>query len=102
MFLPHGTNTARIKKFTVKDHCCASCGSYEMEVKVYRDYYHFLFIPAWAEGDKTAFIRCKVCSEPYRVEQVQNDYAKKTKTAFYLYAWPLIAITIIATIVAAN
>jgi hypothetical protein len=90
MFVIHGNRTARIKKYTDNQHNCKSCKSFDLSVKVYRDYYHVFFLPLYPVGTKTAKIHCNNCGEPFRVEAIQKQYESAARTPFYLYAGPIV------------
>jgi hypothetical protein len=87
MFIIHGKQTARIKKHTDNHQVCQSCKSLDLDVKVYRDYYHLFFIPIFPVGIKSVEIKCKNCGEPMRLETVKKHYEGITKTPFYLFTW---------------
>lgn len=101
MLLIHGRRTLRTKLFKVNDHQCSDCKDFDMNVKVYEEYYHVCYIPFLPLGNKTAKIRCAKCDEPFRVEAVAKKYAKETKSPFYLYAGPLLIVLTILTIFSA-
>lgn len=102
MFLIYGRKTARIKRFTDHQESCKSCKSFDLDVKVYRDYYHLFFIPVFPVGDKSSSIRCNKCTEPFRVEATQKQYARTARTPFYLYALIIIIISIILGVAVMN
>lgn len=98
MWLPkgsYGTSTARIKKYLDHQQPCKSCKTFDMKIKVYQDYYHFLFIPFIAKAGKTASMRCNNCGEPVLTTAILNEYEKKTKTPFYLFSGVILVALII-------
>ncbi len=80
MFIIHGKQTARIKKYTDNHQVCQNCKSLDLEVKVYRDYYQLFFIPIFPVGIKSVVIKCNNCREPMRLEAVKKHYEEVTKT----------------------
>ncbi|MEP7255310.1 MAG: hypothetical protein ABI666_06010 [Ferruginibacter sp.] len=89
MWLPkgsYGTKTGRVKKYSDHHQPCKSCKAFDMEIRVYQDYYHFLFIPFFAKPGKTASMRCNNCGEPVLTRAILQEYETKTKTAFYLFS----------------
>lgn len=102
MFVIYGRRTARIKKYTDNQQACQSCKSFDLAVKVYKDYYHLFFIPVFPVGFKTVKIRCNSCGEPMRLETIQKHYEKITKTPFYLFALPILFAGLIIIAVNAN
>ena len=85
-----GKRTACIKKYIDKEIACPSCNQYQLEVKIYRPYWHLMFIPFAPEGDKTAEIRCKNCGAPYNMYVTEQAYAARARTPLYLYSALLI------------
>jgi zinc-ribbon family len=102
MFLIYGRRTARIKSYTDNQQSCKSCKSFDLDVKVYRDFYHLFFIPFFPAGDKTVKIYCKSCGEPLRSDSIQKQYQDSTKTPFYLYAGVILIAGLILLLVNAN
>lgn len=86
MFLIYGRKTARIKRYTDNKNHCKSCKSFDLNVKVYKEYFHVFFIPFFPTGDKTVKISCNNCEEPFRIDSVQKDYENNTKLPVYLYS----------------
>lgn len=102
MLLLYGRRTARIKKYTDNEQSCKSCGVFDLDIKVYRDYYHLFFIPFFPVGDKTVKIRCNNCGQPIRSETLQNHYENISSTPIYLYALPILFAGLIAILINAN
>lgn len=102
LFKMHGRRTARIKKHTESQDQCKNCKSFDLEIKVYRDYYHFILIPFVPVGDKTAMIYCNQCGEGLRTETIRRHYEKITRTPFWLYSGLILVGLLIVSIVFAN
>jgi zinc-ribbon family len=102
MLVIYGRRKARIKKFTDNQHNCRSCNSFDLNVKVYRDYYHFFFLPFLPIGSKTTKIHCNNCGEPFRVDSIQKQYESAARTPFYLYAGPILFAGLILFVIIAN
>ena len=102
MFVIHGRRTARIKKCTGDQHVCNHCGAFDLDVKVYRDYYHLFFLPLFPVGDKKAKIYCNNCGQGMRLESVQKHYERISRAPFYLYAGPLLFAGLILFIIYAD
>ena len=102
MFLIYGRRTARIKRYTDHQQACQSCKVFDLDVKVYRDYYHLFYIPVLPAGYKTVDIRCKNCGEPMRSEVIKKEYEQITRTPFYLFALPILFATLIPVIIYAD
>lgn len=102
MFVIYGKRTARIKRYTDNHQACQSCKAFDLDVKVYRDYYHLFFIPVIPVGDKKVEIRCKSCGEPTKLEAIKNHYHKISKTPFYLFTLPILFAGLILVLVNTN
>ena len=102
MFIIYGRRTARIKKYTDNQQACQSCGLFDLNVRVYRDYYHLFFIPIFPVGFKTVKMRCNSCGEPLRLEAIQKHYEGITKTPFYLFTLPILFAGLFMTGIFAN
>jgi len=102
MFVIYGRRKIRIKKYIDNRNYCKSCNSFDLNVKVYKEYFHIFFIPFFPTGDKTVKIVCNSCGEPYRVEAIQKEYEKSTRTPFYLYSGLILIGSLIFLLVNAN
>jgi hypothetical protein len=81
----HGKRTMMIKKFNLTEDHCRNCKSFDLDIRVYRDYYHFILLPIIPTGDKNAKIYCNRCGEGLRIEAIRKRYEKAAKTPLYLY-----------------
>lgn len=102
MFLIYGRRQARIKKYADHQQPCKSCKVFDQEVKVYRDYYHFFFIPVIPVGDKVVSIRCKNCGEPMRLDIVKKHYEEISQTPFYLFTGTILLIVLFCVLFYSN
>jgi hypothetical protein len=102
MLIIYGRRTARIKKYRDNGHACNSCGVFDLEVKVYRDYYHIFFVPLLPIGNKSVKIKCNSCGQPMRLDAIQKQYESINKTPFYLYTIPILLGALIVILVAGN
>jgi hypothetical protein len=104
MFLIYGRHTARIKKYTVNDQSCKSCRTFDIEVNVYREFYHLYYIPFCPIGDKTVNARCKNCGEPFRSDSFLTYYKEKSRTPFYYFSLPILfsSLVILLTVLNSN
>lgn len=102
LFKMHGQRTARIKKHTVTQDHCKNCMSFDLDIKVYRDYYHFILLPIVPVGDKTAKIYCNHCGEGLRTETVRRHYENITRPPFWLYSGVILFVLLIVFIVLGN
>ena len=102
MFVIYGRRVTRIKRCTDNRQYCNSCNSFDLDVKVYRGYYHLFFIPVFPVGDKTVKIRCNSCGQPMRSETIQKYYEGISRTPFYLYTLPILFAGLILILINAN
>ncbi|MGN6437602.1 MAG: zinc-ribbon domain-containing protein [Agriterribacter sp.] len=102
MFLIYGKRKARINKYTNNSNYCKACNAFDLNVNVYKEYFHVFFIPIFPIGDKTARIYCNSCGEPYRIESVQREYEESTKIPIYLYSGTIIIAGLIAFLLFVN
>jgi zinc-ribbon family len=102
MFVIYGRRTARIKKYTYNHQACQSCKTFDLDIKVYRDYYHLFFIPVFPVGDKTVKIRCNNCGEPMWLETIQKHHESISRTPFYLFTIPILFAGLAIILVNAN
>jgi len=102
MLLLYGRRTARIKRYTDNQHACKSCNTFDLDVKVYRDYYHLFFIPVIPIGEKKVKIRCKNCTEPFNLAATQKHYEDISRTPFYLYTLTILLVGLISFLVIGN
>jgi len=86
MLFIFGRRFARIGTYIDNDHICYPCKAFEREIKVYRSYFHFCYIPVFPMGDKQFEISCRSCGDETRVESIVRKYEKIAKTPYYLYS----------------
>jgi len=89
MLLFYGRRSARIRRYPDKNHACKECGTFDLDVAIFRDYYQLFFIPVFPFGSPRVKITCCNCGRPYRSDALQNHYENITKTPFFLYSLPL-------------
>ena len=102
MFIILGRRTLRIKKFTDHRNYCKSCNSFDLNVKVYKEYFHIFFIPVFPTEDKSVKIVCNNCGDPYLVDTLQKDYERSTKNPIYLYSGLILLVFLVVLIVNEN
>jgi hypothetical protein len=102
MLLIYGNRTGRIKKYTDNGQYCPNCKSFDLDIKVFRRYFHFFFIPFFPTSAKTSAIKCNSCGRPVRSDSIQTEYEKRTRTPFYLYSGSILFGSLVLLIVIAN
>lgn len=102
MFLIYGRKVTRIKKYTDNQNHCKACKSFDLNVEVYKEYFHIFFIPFVPTGDKAVKISCNNCGEPFRVDSVQKDYENNTRLPVYLYSGLIMVVALILLLVNEN
>jgi hypothetical protein len=102
MILIYGRRTARIKKYTENHQACKSCKTFDLNVKVYRDYYHIFFIPIFPAGLKSVKIICNNCKEPNGLQSLHRHYENISRTPIYLYTLPIVFVCLFVFLINAN
>lgn len=97
-----GRRTARIKTFNENHQSCPNCKALDLEVYVFRQYFHIFLIPVFPTGVKSSRIRCNECGEYVRIDSVGWQYEKKSKTPFYFYSLTIILSAFILLLVFMN
>ena len=102
MLIFYGRKSGKIRKVKDYNHGCESCISTDVEVKVYRDYYHVFFVPLFPVGEKTAKITCKTCGQTLRIDKARKYYEDTSRTPLYFYVLPFLFVALIPLLVFAN
>lgn len=102
MFIIYGKKTGRIKKYTDHGHACPNCKAFDLSIKVFREYYHLYYIPAFPAGIKSAAVSCNNCGATIRNEAVSQQYENTARTPFYFFIWPILVIIFIAFMIKSN
>lgn len=102
MFIIRGKRKLRIKKYTDHHNTCNECKAFDLEVKVYKEYFQFFFIPFVPAGIKTSSVTCKNCGTPTRFDSLQKHYEDITKLPIYLYSGLIIILTGVVFMVIVN
>lgn len=90
MFIIYGRKSARIKSDTYHQYACGNCKDFDLDVHVYRPYFHVFFLPLFPAGPKEVKMRCNNCGEAKWVASIQRQYEKTSRTPFYLYGGVLL------------
>ena len=93
MLVIFGKRKLRIKRYTDNQNACNECNSFDLDIKVFKEYFHVFFIPFFPNGIKSSSIRCKSCHKSMRFDSLQKHYERLTKVPVYLYSG-LIAVAI--------
>jgi len=102
MFLIYGRRTANIRNYTSHNYPCQNCKDFDLEIKVYREYFHVFFIPIFPTSFKDVKIRCNNCGQLKWIDSLQKQYKESIKAPFYLYAGLIIIAGLILWISVAN
>lgn len=57
MFLIYGKRKLRIKKYTDHRNACNVCKSFDLEIKIFKEYFHIFFVPFFPTGTKSSSVR---------------------------------------------
>lgn len=102
MFIIYGRRTARIKKYKNDTQPCPSCNFFGVNIKVYRDFYHFFFLPIIPVGINTAKIYCNNCKRQIRSNTIETEYEAKARAPIYLYTGVLLVLSFISSAIYNN
>ncbi|SHK77888.1 hypothetical protein SAMN05444266_101111 [Chitinophaga jiangningensis] len=83
-----GKRIALIKHVHVADTVCPECRASQLQVRVMRDYHHFLSVPLYPTGKKMVTIYCTACDSGQRVPALREKFLQ-TGTPILLYAGAL-------------
>jgi hypothetical protein len=86
MLFIFGKRFARIGKYFDSGHICYPCKAFAREIRIYRAYFHFCFIPVFPIGGKHVEMRCQNCGDETKLESIVTQYGDRAKTPFYLYS----------------
>jgi len=102
MFFIYGKRKVKIK-FNVDEHQhCGTCGSFGVDVVVFRAYFHIFFIPIFPNGLKEVYSRCSHCGERVWVREKVKLYEKDARTPIYFYTGLILIGVLIAWLVIDN
>lgn len=90
MLVIYGQRNVRIKTFTENHQSCPLCKVPDLEVFVFRQYFHVFLIPVFPVGVKSSRIKCNECGEYIRIDSVGWQYEKMSKTPLYFYSLTII------------
>jgi hypothetical protein len=102
MILLYGKRSIRIKKYTDNTHACPSCRAFDLDVSVYKSYYHLFFIPFFPSWEKYASITCNACEYHFSDQAIEKEYEDKSKSPVYLYTGPILIALLILFMINAN
>jgi hypothetical protein len=91
-----GIRFARIGRFIDKDHICYPCKASDREIRVYRRYFHFCYIPVFPLGRNQVDMHCRNCGDETRLEKIVKQYDAHNRTPFYLYSAIILFVLITA------
>ncbi len=102
MFLIYGRRKLRVKKYIDNSQACTSCKAFDLNVKVYREYFHVFFIPFFPTGIKASSIQCNNCGNTIRIDSLQKRYEDSSKKPVYLYSGLILIAAAIFLLINAN
>lgn len=102
MFLIYGKRKLRIKTYTDHQNACNDCKFFDLEIKIFKEYFHLFFVPFFPTGAKSSSVRCRSCGTPTRIDSLQKQYEDSTRVPFYLYSGLIVIFVGIALLVNAN
>jgi len=102
MFINFGRRKLRIKKYSDNHTACLECKSFGLNITIFKEYFHILFIPFFPSGIKTSTVYCPNCCRTIRYDSLQQTYEKATKNPVYLYSGLLLIGSLLVTLIYVN
>lgn len=102
MFIFYGRKMARIKTYTDHQHACPHCNAFDLNIEVYREYFHLYWIPAFPVGVERSIIECNACRNRVTSNAISQEYEQKTRAPIYFYIWPILFATLVGCIIYSN
>lgn len=102
MFLIYGRRKVRVKTYTENHQACTDCKAFDLNIKVYREYFHVFYIPFFPTGIIISSIQCNNCGTLIRIDSLQKRYETLTKKPIYLYSGLILIAVAILFLVNAN
>jgi zinc-ribbon family len=97
MFLIHGRRKIRVKKYSYHQAPCDNCKALDIEVEVYKEYFHIFFIPVFPVMEKSTKMRCNNCGQVIRISAVEKHFEGITRNPIYLYSGLILVAGLIVT-----
>jgi hypothetical protein len=99
MIFIFGEKTALIKYYSDHVGQCSNCKSFDMSFAVYKNYFHFFYIPFFPVDEKEVVVLCLKCGQSDNRNSRANHYKEIARTPIYLYTGLLLIMTLIVTII---
>lgn len=90
MFIFYGRKIARIKTYTDHQNACPHCKAFDLDIEVYREYFHLYWIPAFPAGVERSIIECNACGNRVTSNPISQEYEQKARAPIYFYIWPIL------------
>lgn len=102
MFIFYGRKIARIKTFTDHQHACPHCKAFDIDIEVYKEYFHLYWIPAFPIGVERSIIECNQCRNRISSNALSQQYEQKARSPIYFYVWTILFAVLIGTVIYSN
>jgi hypothetical protein len=99
MIFLFGEKKALIKYYSDNVAQCSNCKSFDLNFAVYKNYFHFFYIPFFPVDEKEVEVLCLKCGESDNRNSRVGHYKAIARTPIYLYSGLLLIIALIATII---
>lgn len=73
----------RVRKSTV---ACVNCRSFDLKVKIYKECFHFYYLPLIPLKTSLTSVHCKNCGRIVFSKQIEEELGKTIKTPIWFYS----------------
>lgn len=102
MLFFYGRKIARIKTYTDHQHACPHCKAFDLDIEVYREYFHLYWIPAFPVGVERSIIECNACGNRVTSNVLSREYEQKARAPIYFYIWPILFAILVGFVIYSN
>jgi hypothetical protein len=93
-----GEKKALVKYYSDSVAQCSNCKSFELSFAVYKNYFHFYYIPFFAIDEKEVEVLCLKCGQSDNRNSRADHYKQIARTPIYLYTGLLLVMALITVI----
>jgi len=95
MFFIFGEKRALVKYHSDNVASCSHCNSLGLSFAVFKNYFHFFYVPFFAVDEKEVEVLCLKCKEYDNRNARADHYRQITRTPLYLYTGVILILGVI-------
>lgn len=99
MLFIFGEKRSLIKYYSDNVAQCSHCKSFDLSFAVFKNYFHFFYIPIFAIDEKEVEVLCLKCGESDNFNSRVDHYKAVARTPIYFYAGLLILAALVGAII---